>query len=172
MDQDHHGLPPSVEELCSPLQYALPNITQYVLEKLGERCAMVKHSLPIIKSLLIQPSIVVPTAVIYGLILLVGLLGNVCTCLVILRNKSMQNPTNYYLFSLAVSDLLILTLGLPMELYGVFDVTYPYKFGEFICKGRAFLIEFTSYASILTITCFSVERWLAIWSVRANCLHI
>ena len=115
----------------------------------------------------IQPSIVVPTAVIYGLILLVGLLGNVCTCLVILRNKSMQNPTNYYLFSLAVSDLLILTLGLPMELYGVFDVTYPYKFGEFICKGRAFLIEFTSYASILTITCFSVERWLAIWSVRA-----
>uniref|UniRef100_A0A915M8U1 G-protein coupled receptors family 1 profile domain-containing protein n=1 Tax=Meloidogyne javanica TaxID=6303 RepID=A0A915M8U1_MELJA len=71
----------------------------------------------------------------------------------------MQNPTNYYLFSLAVSDLLILTLGLPMELYGVFDVLYPYKFGEFVCKGRAFLIEFTSYASILTITCFSVERF-------------
>ncbi|KAI1706939.1 7 transmembrane receptor (rhodopsin family) domain-containing protein [Ditylenchus destructor] len=68
----------------------------------------------------------------------------------------MQNPTNYYLFSLAISDLLMLLLGLPVELYGVFDVLYPYRFGEFICKSRAFLIEFTSYASILTITCFSV----------------
>nr|CAD2166077.1 unnamed protein product [Meloidogyne enterolobii] len=133
---------------CSPLQYLFENITEYVLEKLGERCAV--------------SSIIVPTAIIYGLILLIGLFGNICTCLVILKNKSMQNPTNYYLFSLAVSDLLILTLGLPMELYGVFDVLYPYKFGEFVCKGRAFLIEFTSYASILTITCFSVERWLAI----------
>ncbi|KAL7079320.1 hypothetical protein ACQ4LE_001149 [Meloidogyne hapla] len=133
---------------CSPLQYIFENLTEYVLEKLGERCAV--------------SSIIVPTAIIYGLILLIGLFGNICTCLVILKNKSMQNPTNYYLFSLAVSDLLILTLGLPMELYGVFDVLYPYKFGEFICKGRAFLIEFTSYASILTITCFSVERWLAI----------
>uniref|UniRef100_A0A914GWK2 G-protein coupled receptors family 1 profile domain-containing protein n=1 Tax=Globodera rostochiensis TaxID=31243 RepID=A0A914GWK2_GLORO len=133
---------------CAPLSYAVENISRYVYEKLGQRCAM--------------PSIVLPTAIIYGLILLFGILGNLCTCLVILRNKCMQNPTNYYLFSLAVSDLLLLVLGLPMELYGVFGPIYPYKFGEFVCKGRAFLIEFTSYASILTITCFSVERWLAI----------
>lgn len=32
-----------------------------------------------------------------------------------------------------------------MELYGVVDVHYPYRFGEFVCKLRAFLIEFTSY---------------------------
>lgn len=56
-----------------------------------------------------------------------------------------------------------MNLGLPMELYGVFDAVYPYHFGEFVCKLRAFLVEFTSYASILTITCFSIERWLAIW---------
>ncbi|KAL3090851.1 hypothetical protein niasHS_007226 [Heterodera schachtii] len=133
---------------CASFQYAVENISRYVYDKLGERCAM--------------PSIVLPTVVIYGLILLLGILGNLCTCLVILRNKCMQNPTNYYLFSLAISDLLLLVLGLPMELHGVFGAVYPYKFGEFICKGRAFLIEFTSYASILTITCFSVERWLAI----------
>uniref|UniRef100_A0A914Z3I2 G-protein coupled receptors family 1 profile domain-containing protein n=1 Tax=Panagrolaimus superbus TaxID=310955 RepID=A0A914Z3I2_9BILA len=56
----------------------------------------------------------------------------------------------------------MLMLGLPGELYGMFAPQYPYEFGEITCKLRAFLIEFTSYASILTITCFSIERWLAI----------
>lgn len=59
--------------------------------------------------------------------------------------------------------LYFLISGLPVELYGVFYPIYPYQFGELTCKLRAFLIEFTSYASIVTITGFSVERWLAIW---------
>ena len=32
-------------------------------------------------------------------------------CLVIVKNKSMHTATNYYLFSLAISDLMILVLG-------------------------------------------------------------
>lgn len=59
----------------------------------------------------------------------------------------------------------MVVLGLPVELYGVVTPQYPYQFGEFICKSRAFLIEFTSYASILTLTSFSLERWMAIWLV-------
>ncbi len=51
------------------------------------------------------------TVLIYGVILLVGLIGNLCTCVVIVHNKSMHNSTNYYLFSLAISDLLMLVLG-------------------------------------------------------------
>ncbi|KAK6057966.1 7 transmembrane receptor [Cooperia oncophora] len=74
----------------------------------------------------------------------------------------MHTHTNFYLFSLALSDLVVLFLGLPMELYGVLDYAYPYEFHEWICKGRAYLIEFTSYASILVICSFTVERWLAI----------
>lgn len=47
MEQDRGEVSATADELCSPLQYALPNITQYVLEKLGERCAMVSFFLPI-----------------------------------------------------------------------------------------------------------------------------
>lgn len=75
----------------------------------------------------------------------------------------MQTITNYYLFSLALSDLLMLVLGLPVELYDVTNASYPYRFGISVCRTRAFLTEFTSYASVLTITSFSLERWLAIW---------
>ena len=48
---------------------------------------------------------------IYGLIFISGIVGNVCTCLVILKNNSLKTTTNYYLLSLALSDVLILLLG-------------------------------------------------------------
>lgn len=49
--------------------------------------------------------------VIYLIIFVLGVLGNVVTCIVIAKNKSMHTVVNYYLFSLAVSDLLLLICG-------------------------------------------------------------
>ncbi|GFN84727.1 neuromedin-u receptor [Plakobranchus ocellatus] len=54
---------------------------------------------------------VVLLTLVYSLIFLSGVVGNVCTCLVIARTHSMQTTTNYYLFSLAVSDLLLILIG-------------------------------------------------------------
>ena len=56
-------------------------------------------------------TIVVPITVIYLLIFFTGVLGNIAVCLVIVSNASMHTATNYYLFSLAVSDLTLLLLG-------------------------------------------------------------
>lgn len=47
----------------------------------------------------------------YSFIFVAGILGNVITCLVIYRNKSMHTATNYYLFNLAISDLILLVSG-------------------------------------------------------------
>ncbi len=49
--------------------------------------------------------------VIYVILFLTGVVGNIAVCMVIIRNRSMHTATNYYLFSLAVSDLIILLLG-------------------------------------------------------------
>ena len=48
---------------------------------------------------------------IYSIIFFTGVLGNLCTCLVIARNRFLHTATNYYLFSLAISDVLTLLLG-------------------------------------------------------------
>lgn len=48
---------------------------------------------------------------IYAVIFILGVLGNVVTCIVIAKNKSMHTAVNFYLFSLAVSDLLLLVTG-------------------------------------------------------------
>ncbi|XP_063233068.1 neuropeptides capa receptor-like [Bacillus rossius redtenbacheri] len=106
-------------------------------------------------------SIVVPITVVYVLIFVTGVFGNVAVCLVIVRNASMRTATNYYLFSLSVSDLTLLILGLPYDL-GVFWQQYPWSLGLAMCKIRALVSEMSSYTSVLTIVAFSMERYLAI----------
>lgn len=105
--------------------------------------------------------VVVPVTVMYASIFITGIVGNVSTCVVIARNKSMHTATNYYLFSLAVSDLLLLISGLPPEMYLVW-CKYPYIFGECFCVLRGLASETSTNASVLTIAAFTVERYLAI----------
>ncbi|XP_051161880.1 neuropeptides capa receptor isoform X2 [Leptopilina boulardi] len=105
--------------------------------------------------------LVIPITLIYATIFITGVFGNLITCIVIKRNPTMQTATNYYLFSLAVSDLLLLVLGLPNEIY-VFWQQYPWALGVVLCKIRAFVSETSSYVSVLTIVAFSMERYVAV----------
>lgn len=105
--------------------------------------------------------IVVPITIIYTLIFITGIMGNIFTCLVIVRNKSMHTATNYYLFSLAISDLLLLISGMPQEMYSIWS-KWPYVFGYSFCVIRGLAAETSTNASVLTITLFTIERYLAI----------
>lgn len=54
---------------------------------------------------------IIPISVVYSIIFIVGVLGNVSTICVILKNKYMHTPTNVYLANLAISDLLTHLVG-------------------------------------------------------------
>lgn len=105
--------------------------------------------------------VVIPITIVYILIFVSGVVGNIAVCVVIVRNPSMHTATNCYLFSLAVSDLTVLLFGLPNDL-SVYWQQYPWPLGEIVCKLRALIAEMTNYASVLTIVAFSLERYLAI----------
>lgn len=49
--------------------------------------------------------------IVYAVIFLTGLTGNVCTAVVIVRKASMRTSTNFYLCSLATSDIATLIIG-------------------------------------------------------------
>lgn len=66
---------------------------------------------------------------IYVTMALIGIVGNVVTCIVIVSNRNMHTATNCYLFNLAVSDLLILIWGVP-----VYNALSYYS--DFVCRSR------------------------------------
>ncbi|XP_069128338.1 pyrokinin-1 receptor-like [Argopecten irradians] len=104
---------------------------------------------------------VISVTLIYCILFCTGVFGNVCTCIVIAKNKFMHTATNYYLFNLAVADLLLLLIGLPPDLYTIWSL-YPWIFGEAFCVARVLFAEISTFTSILTITAFTVERYVAI----------
>ncbi|CAL9696064.1 unnamed protein product [Knipowitschia caucasica] len=108
-----------------------------------------------------RSSVFLPVLLVYLIIFLIGVMGNVLTCTVIVRNKVMWTPTNFYLFSLAVSDLLVLLLGMPLELYELWQ-NYPFLLGKGGCYFKTFLFETVCLASILNVTALSVERYIAV----------
>ncbi|XP_055849007.1 pyrokinin-1 receptor [Episyrphus balteatus] len=106
-------------------------------------------------------NVVIPVTIIYSLIFVTGVVGNISTCIVIRKHRSMHTATNYYLFSLAISDFLLLISGVPQEVYFIWS-KWPYVFGEVFCVGRGVLAETSANATVLTITAFTVERYVAI----------
>lgn len=129
-------------------------------QDLYELCLSEDNYLLVMRGYLHSPDFL-PVCVTYLAIFLVGVLGNALTCAVILRYRVMQTPTNFYLLSLAVSDLLVLLLGMPLELYEMWQ-NYPYLLRESGCYFRTFLFETVCFASVLNVTALSVERYLAV----------
>ncbi|KAI5101203.1 neuromedin-U receptor 1 [Silurus meridionalis] len=111
-----------------------------------------------------------PVCITYLLIFSVGAVGNSLTCAVITRHPVMRTPTNFYLFSLAVSDLLVLILGMPLEIYELWS-NYPFLLGKSGCYFKTFLFETVCFASVLNVTALSVERYFAVvHPLRAKCV--
>ncbi|TSK16211.1 Neuromedin-U receptor 2 [Bagarius yarrelli] len=102
-----------------------------------------------------------PVTLTYIIIFVTGVVGNLLTCTVITKHKKMRTPTNLYLLSLAISDLLVLLFGMPLEIYDLWQ-NYPFPFGESICCFKIFLFETVCFASVLNVMILSIERYVAV----------
>ncbi|XP_065075499.1 pyrokinin-1 receptor-like [Ochlerotatus camptorhynchus] len=105
--------------------------------------------------------IILPITIFYCFIFVAGIVGNLAICIVIAKNRSMHTATNYYLFNLAVSDFLLLLFGMPLEVYGTW-YPFAYPFNQVACIITGLLSETATNATVLTITSFTVERYIAI----------
>ncbi|XP_067096321.1 thyrotropin-releasing hormone receptor [Osmerus mordax] len=96
----------------------------------------------------------------------VGIAGNIMVVLVVLRTKHMMTPTNCYLVSLAVADLIVLlAAGLP----NISDVVASWLYGYAGCLCITYLQYLGINVSSCSITAFTVERYIAIChSIKAQ----
>ena len=73
------------------------NLTTYIKNTLGD-----SH---------INWATLLPLTVIYSLFLVVGVCGNLATCMVIMSNEYMRTATNVYLTNLAIADIATLVIS-------------------------------------------------------------
>ena len=73
------------------------NITAYIEATLGD-----SH---------VNMTTLIPLTIIYSIFLIVGICGNLSTCIVILSNEYMRTPTNAYLLNLAIADIATLIIS-------------------------------------------------------------
>ncbi|XP_076470017.1 thyrotropin-releasing hormone receptor-like [Babylonia areolata] len=97
-----------------------------------------------------------------SLVFVVGFVGNVLVVIVIARSRAMHSPTNCYLLSLAVADCLVLLCGTLPAIPETFYRVDEWPFGRVLCS----LLVYAQYvgvdASSLSITAFTIERYIAI----------
>lgn len=86
----------------------------------------------------------------------VGIVGNIMVVLVVLTTRHMRTPTNCYLVSLAIADLMVLVAaGLPNVSESLMGT---WVFGHAGCLGITYLQYLGINVSSCSITAFTVER--------------
>ncbi|XP_060924528.1 galanin receptor type 1b [Limanda limanda] len=120
-------------------------------------------------------AVVVP--LVFGLIFVVGLVGNSLVMLVICGvrcsgarggggggGRRTGSTTNIFILNLSVADLLFLLFCVPLQA-GVYSLP-QWVFGSFLCSFGHFFFTVSMLVSIFTLVAMSVDRYVAV--VRSN----
>jgi len=97
-----------------------------------------------------------------GLIFVVGLTGNALVVAVVVRVPEMRSPTNWYLMSLALADIVLLVSAPLPTLVEHHVVVGQWVFGAGACSVTVFAQYLGVNMSSLSMTAFTVERYVAI----------
>ena len=100
-------------------------------------------------------------------VILVGLVGNTIVVFVVVKNRNMQNVTNIFIANLALSDIGLCLLSLPVQLY--YQLTDHWIFGETLCKIIFAAFAVPMYVSTFTIFLIALDRYgLILYPLRAR----
>ena len=98
--------------------------------------------------------------IVFGIIFVVGVVGNGTLIYTVLRNKSMRNVPNIFIVSLSLGDLLLILVSVPFTAMIYSFSKWPY--GEGVCKFNQFLQTLSLGVSVFTLTALSADRYTAI----------
>ena len=104
-------------------------------------------------------SILVTLIVSYGVVALFAFCGNILVIWTVWHNTHMQTSTNYYIVNLAIADLLVGTIVLPLKLV---EYAGPCSWNIFyqdaLCSFLSYTLPVFVFASVLTLVAISIER--------------
>ncbi|XP_022803096.1 melatonin receptor type 1B-B-like [Stylophora pistillata] len=93
----------------------------------------------------------------YLLIISVAIIGNSCVLLAVYRNSRLRTIPNYYIVSLAISDILLPLLCAPNSI--VVAIVGYWPFNDNVCQTQGFFVIILACASLLTLTLTAINRF-------------
>lgn len=108
----------------------------------------------------VSPGLVALLSILYGLIAVVTVVGNALVILVIVRNRSMQTVTNFFIANLSVADEMIGIFSIPFQFQAA--LIQRWDLPAFLCPVAPFVKEVSVSVSIMTLVVISVDRYFAV----------
>lgn len=99
--------------------------------------------------------------VLYSVIFLLGLFGNIFVIVAIVKFKSLRTLTNYFLLNLTIGDILVILVCIPVTLGS--NLYKKWVYGEFLCKLTPFIQGSAVGVSVLSLLSISISRYFAIY---------
>ena len=89
-----------------------------------------------------------------------ALIGNAALCLIFHRNPRLRTSTNLYILSLAISDVVMATVGMPLVAYVL--IAGEWSFPPILCSVHGFLVLTLSFVSLEIVTLTAINRYFHI----------
>lgn len=107
---------------------------------------------------------VVTETTIFALVMIISFLGNLLVCYAVYRNPRLRNPSNYYIISLALTDILQASCSMPISV--AYLATGEWSFGTAACAFIAALKLTLTTISVFNMTLMALNRYYKV--VKSN----
>ncbi|XP_059486559.1 adipokinetic hormone/corazonin-related peptide receptor variant I-like isoform X2 [Neocloeon triangulifer] len=101
------------------------------------------------------------SVIVYSILFIISATGNLTVlCLLLQRRRGARSRINTMLLHLAIADLLVTFLLMPMEI--AWAITVQWKGGDAMCRIMAFFRTFGLFLSSFVLVCISLDRYFAV----------
>ncbi|XP_014207573.1 5-hydroxytryptamine receptor 2A-like [Copidosoma floridanum] len=104
------------------------------------------------------------TALVLGFLILITVVGNIFVIVAIMMEKNLQSVANYLIVSLAVADLMVACLVMPLG--AVSEIRSGWTLGPMLCDLWTFFDVLCCTASILHLVAIAVDRYWAVTDIN------
>ncbi|XP_040565594.1 neuropeptide F receptor [Lepeophtheirus salmonis] len=94
----------------------------------------------------------------YAAMIIFGSLGNFMVIYIVARNSSMRTARNVYVVNLAISDLMLCLITMPLTLVEILYLTWQFGNIEVACRLVGLLQATSVFVSTITITAIALDR--------------